>query len=63
MALKPMVDMLSDPDYVNQTMATWVDDSSLGFQEVLDAIRFAWLYAFTAGLKACLAGQRSPWKI
>ena len=39
MALKPTVAMLSDPDYINQTIALWVADESLGFQAILDVIR------------------------
>lgn len=37
--LKPTVDMVSDPDYVNQTINLWVSEQYIGFQTILDVIR------------------------
>lgn len=35
----PMVNMVSDPDYINQTMALWISDESVCFDSIVDAIR------------------------
>ena len=38
--LKPTVNMLSDPDYINQTIVLWVSDDFITLQTILDLARF-----------------------
>lgn len=37
--LKPTVNMLSDPDYINQTIVLWVSDDFITLQTILDLAR------------------------
>jgi hypothetical protein len=39
-ALKPTINMLSDPDYINQNICWWIGDGAVGFQTILDVIRY-----------------------
>ena len=46
--LKPMITMMSDPDYINQTIVLWVSEQSVGFQTILDLIKFEFVFDLVA---------------
>eukprot|EP00053_Salpingoeca_punica_P020077 m.207214 g.207214 ORF g.207214 m.207214 type:complete len:915 (+) comp17786_c0_seq3:179-2923(+) len=38
-SVKPTIDMVADPDYINQCIAVWIDDSCVTYSAVIEVIK------------------------